>query len=146
MKILTAQALMRLGVRKAEEDLEAALTNPALKMTVELLLAQAGRIDMIDQLKSKISDLSDESKSALYKVLMQSGQENFVLKQSRSSLKNFVGEVFDQKIRLESLGDLGTVDDFELVRPFLGSPFEQVQVSAVWSMIKILDRHKSAFS
>tara|TARA_Y100000589_G_scaffold199291_1_gene188138 strand:+ start:439 stop:1626 length:1188 start_codon:yes stop_codon:yes gene_type:complete len=145
MKILTAQALMRLGVRKAEQDLEAALTNPALKMTVELLLAQAGRIDMIDQLKSKISELSDESKSALYKVLMNSGQENFVLTQSRSSLKNLVGEVFDQKISLESLGDLGTVDDFEIVRPFLGSPFEQVQVSAVWSMIRILDRHQSEF-
>ena len=146
MKILTAQSLMRLGVDKAEKDLESALEIPALKSTVELLLAQAGRTDMIDQLKSKYSELNDESKSALFNVLIKFGHENFVLERSRSSLKTIVGEVFDQKISLESLGQLGTFNDFEIIKPFLNSPFEQVQVSAVLSMIKLLDRHKSDFS
>ena len=145
MRLLTAQALMRLGVRDAEGELEKALNNPALKDSVELLLAQAGRVDMIEKLKSKISTLSDESKSAFYQVLVESGQENFVIEQSRNSLKSFMGEVFDQKISLESLGDFGTVDDFKVLRPFLGSPFEQVQISAVRSMIKLLDRHRSEF-
>ena len=146
MKILTAQSLMRLGVNNAEKDLESALEIPALKSTVELLLAQAGRTDMIDQLKAKYSELNDESKSALFNVLIKFGHEDFVLERSRSSLKNIVGEVFDQKISLESLGKLGTFNDFEIIKPFLNSPFEQVQVSAVLSMIKLLDRHKSDFS
>ena len=144
MKILTAQALMRLGVEESVKDLESAREIPALRSTVELLLAQAGRKGVIEQLKSKYLELDDESKSALFKVLIKSGEENFVLQKSRASLENIVGEVFDQKISLDALGELGTLKDFELIKPFLGSPFEQVQVSAATSMIKLLERHKTS--
>ena len=146
MRILTAQALIRLGINTSEKDLESALEIPALRSTVKLLLAKAGRSDVIDQLKSKYVELSDESKSALFEVLIKAGDENFVLEKSRASLRNIVGEVFDQKISLDALGDLGSLEDFEIIKPFLGSPFEQVQVSAVMSMIKLLDRYKANFS
>ena len=146
MRILTAQALIRLGINTSEKDLESALEIPALRSTVKLLLAKAGRSDVIDQLKSKYLELSDESKSALFEVLIKAGDESFVLEKSRASLRNIVGEVFDQKISLDALGDLGSLEDFEIIKPFLGSPFEQVQVSAVISMIKLLDRYKADLS
>lgn len=146
MRILTAQALIRLGINTSEKDLESALEIPALRSTVKLLLAKAGRSDVIDQLKSKYLELSDESKSALFEVLIKAGDESFVLEKSRTSLRNIVGEVFDQKISLDALGDLGSLEDFEIIKPFLGSPFEQVQVSAVISMIKLLDRYKADLS
>ena len=138
--------MIRLGINTSEKDLESALEIPALRSTVKLLLAKAGRSDVIDQLKSKYVELSDESKSALFEVLIKAGDENFVLEKSRASLRNIVGEVFDQKISLDALGDLGSLEDFEIIKPFLGSPFEQVQVSAVMSMIKLLDRYKANFS
>ena len=59
--------------------MESALEIPALRSTVKLLLGKAGRSDVIDQLKSKYVELSDESKSALFEVLIKAGDENFVL-------------------------------------------------------------------
>ena len=143
MKILTSQALYRLGDRQAEAELIEALKIPDLAKSVQLLLAQIGRKASLNQLKSKYSDLSDEEKSALLKLLSEQGETDFVLDRCRENLKSLLGEIFGQKMYLELLGDFGGIEDFDLLIPFLASPFEQVRVSGVLSMIKILDRQDS---
>lgn len=139
MKILTSQALYRLGDTQAEGELIKASKIPDLSKSVQLLLAQIGRKDSLNQLKSKYSDLSDEEKSALLKLLSKRGETEFVLNRCRENLKSLLGEIFDQKMYLELIGDLGGMEDFDLLKPFLASPFEQVKVSGVLAMIKLLD-------
>lgn len=140
IKILAAQALYRLGVTSEIKDLEEALNVPALQSTAQLLLAQIGQDEAIDQLKNGYSGLSEEAKSALCKLLIKRGHKDFVLQKSREGLRSLIGEVFEQKLNLELLGDLGSEEDFDILIPFMASPFEQVRVTCIWSMLKLLDR------